>query len=100
MTDPNYWLPSWWNWIEDWSDCRACLEQFGTTCTSCEIPPGMLGLVCLVGGGTAAVAGSMRGNVGIHSQQQAVAAARVSSPTQVSIQLKRQQKLNEKLQQR
>ena len=91
MTEPNYWLPSWWNWMQDWSDCAICLEYNHTPCASCELPPGLLGLVCLVGGGTATVAGTMRGNVGIESAQQARAAARVSGPELVNQQLQRQQ---------
>jgi hypothetical protein len=57
----------------------------------------MLGLACLVGGGTAAVAGNIRGNATIASQQQAQAAARVPgvSRQQVNIQVNQQnQKLN------
>ncbi len=77
MTD--YWLPTWWGWIEDWSRCRACLEYNHTPCTSCEIPPGILGIVCLVGGGTATVAGNLRGNQSITTAQQAQAASRMSS---------------------
>lgn len=50
----------------------------------------MLGLACLVGGGTAAVAGNLRGNATIASRQQAQAAARVESPAAVQNQLNRQ----------
>lgn len=76
MTD--YWLPTWWDWIEDWSRCRACLEYNHVPCTSCEIPPGMLGLACLVGGGTAVIGGNLRGNQTIATGQQAQAAAQMN----------------------
>lgn len=90
--EPLYWLPEWWDWMEDWSQCLTCLEYNHTPCTSCEIPPGLIALACLVGGGTATIAGAMRGNVGIHSHQQAKAAARVSSIEAVNQQLDRQQR--------
>ena len=93
----DYWLPSWWGWMDNWDQCSTCIQMNGSPCASCEIPPGMLGLACLVGGGTAAVAGNLRGNATIASQHQAEAAARVPevSPTQVNIQVKKQnQKLN------
>lgn len=77
LGQPTYWLPSWWSWIEDWSRCRACLEYNHAPCVSCEIPPGMLGLACLVGGGTVAVAGSLRGNQTLATETQAHAAARM-----------------------
>lgn len=84
---PTYWLPKWWDWIEDWSDCRSCLRQFGTPCVSCKIPPGLLGIACLVGGGTATVAGNLRGNQTITSPQQARAAQRATSQNvQVNVQ--------------
>jgi len=73
----NYWLPTWWGWIDNWSDCRTCLAYNGSPCASCEIPPGMLGIVQLVGGGTATVAGNIRGNATIATQRQAQAATRV-----------------------
>lgn len=91
VNEPLYWLPSWWGWMQDWSKCTTCLKYNHTPCMSCEIPPGLIGLACLVGGGTVAVAGIMRGNVGIHNQQQAQAAARVSSAEKVNRQLQRQQ---------
>lgn len=74
----NYWLPSWWGWIEDWSRCRTCLEYNHVPCASCEIPPGMLDLACFVAGGTATVAGNLRGNVTIATAQQAQAAAQMN----------------------
>jgi hypothetical protein len=61
--------------MSNWSDCATCLQYNGTPCASCEIPPGLLALAQLVGGGTATVAGSMRGNCGIANAQQAQAAA-------------------------
>lgn len=88
----NYWLPTWWNWIEDWSRCRACLEYNHAPCASCEIPPGMLGLACLVGGGTAAIAGQMRGNITITSHPQAEATARIHDAGVVNRQLQRQKR--------
>lgn len=89
----DYWLPTWWGWIDHWDRCRTCIQYNGSPCASCEIPPGMLGLACLVGGGTAAVAGNIRGNATIASQQQAQAAARVPgvSAQQVNVELNRQQ---------
>jgi hypothetical protein len=88
----DYWLPAWWGWIENWDQCSTCLAYNGSPCASCEIPPGMLGLVQLVGGGTAAVAGNLRGNATIASQQQAQAAGRVPgvSRQQVNIQVEQQ----------
>jgi len=74
-SNPTYWIPSWWDWMSNWSDCATCLQYNGTPCASCEIPPGLLALAQLVGGGTATVAGSMRGNCGIANAQQAQAAA-------------------------
>jgi len=94
MTDddqPTYWLPQWWGWMDNWDQCSTCLAQNGTPCVSCEIPPGLLGLVQLVGGGTAAVAGNLRGNATIVNQRQAQAAARVTSAQEVNVQLDRQQ---------
>lgn len=92
MSDPLYWLPRWWGWIDqDWSRCQACLEYNHTTCISCEVPPGLLAIVCLNGGGTATVAGAMRGNVGIETPHQACAAAQVSGSKAVEEQLHRQQ---------
>lgn len=91
---PQYWLPSWWGWVEDWGRCITCLEHNHTPCVSCEIPPGLIGLACLVGGGTATITGTMRGNVGIVNQRQAQAAARVSSAEKVNRQLQRQQQIN------
>jgi len=91
--DPTYWLPAWWGWLDNWDQCSTCIAQNESPCVSCEIPPGLLGLACLVGGGTAAVAGNIRGNAAIASQQQAQAAARVPgvSRQQVNVQLDRQQ---------
>lgn len=90
-TEPRYWLPEWWGWMQDWSGCIACMRYNHSRCMSCEIPPGLLAMAQLVGGGTATVAGEMRGNVGIENQRQAKAAARVSSAQEVNIQLDRQQ---------
>lgn len=87
----DYWLPSWWGWIDNWDRCSTCLAYNGSPCAGCEIPPGMLGLVQLVGGGTAAVAGNLRGNATIASQQQAQAASRVSGHQAVNAQIQRQQ---------
>ena len=75
MTD--YWLPWWWNWMSDWGDCVTCMEWFGTPCASCEIPPGLLAMAQLVGGGTATVAGNCRGNQSIASARQLRAAGRM-----------------------
>ena len=88
-----YWLPDWWGWMDNWDQCSTCLAYNGSPCASCEIPPGMLGLACLVGGGTAAVAGNLRGNATIASQQQAQAAARVESAAAVQNQLNRQNRV-------
>lgn len=90
--DPLYWLPQWWGWIDqDWSRCQACLEYNHGTCISCEVPPGLLAIACLNGGGTTTVAGVMRGNVGIETAQQARAASLVSDRQAVNNQLRRQQ---------
>lgn len=89
---PLYWLPEWWGWMQDWSKCITCLEYNHSPCLSCEIPPGMLGLACLVGGGTAAGAGQLRGNVTIASHPQAEAAARVHDAGAVNRHLQRQQR--------
>jgi len=70
---PTYWLPSWW----DWTDCAACLRYNHTPCASCEIPPGVLAMVQLVGGGVATVAGAPRGNTAVTSQRQARAVERM-----------------------
>lgn len=91
---PRYWLPEWWEWMSDWSQCITCLKYNHSSCVSCEIPPGFLGLAQLVGGGTATVAGIMRGNVGIHNQKQAQAATRVSCTEKVNRQLHRQHQIN------
>ena len=72
--EPYYWLPEWWGWMEDWSSCIACMQYNHSRCLSCEIPPGLMALACLVGGGTAVATGGMRGNVGIANQRQARAA--------------------------
>lgn len=76
MSNPTYWLPSWWGW----TDCMACLKYNKTMCTSCEIPPGLLAMACLVGGGVATVAGSKRGNIAVGSARQAAAANRMPGP--------------------
>lgn len=75
VPDGGYWLPSWWDWMSRPAD---------------EIPPGLLALACLVGGGTAVVAGSMRGNTAIASARQAQAAARQHGAAAVNRQLDRQ----------
>ena len=93
-----YWLPSWWDWMQDWSDCIACMKYNHSRRLSCEIPPGLLGLAQLVGGGTAAVAGRMSGNVGIASARQAKAAARVSGAEAVNKQIQRQQNVTVNIQ--
>lgn len=90
-TQPTYWLPTWWGWIDNWDQCQTCIRYNGTPCVSCEIPPGLLGIACLVGGGTTAIAGNIRGNATITSQRQARAAVRVSGANVVNQQLKRQQ---------
>jgi len=59
-----------------------------------------MALAQLVGGGTAVVSGSMRGNVGIASGQQAQAAARQHGATPVNNQLTRQQNINAQLNKR
>lgn len=63
-------------------------------CISCEIPPGLLAMAQLVGGGTTVVGGSMRGNVGIVSDRQAQAAARQHGVEPVNRQLNRQIDIN------
>lgn len=81
MTD--YWLPEWW-------DCASC----GFSCPECEIPPGLLAILCVrpaFGGGTEVAAGNMRGNTAITSQRQAQAARRQHGHQQVNAQLNRQQ---------
>ena len=84
--------------MEDWSRCIACLEYNHSTCLSCEIPPGVMAMAQLVGGGTATIAGTMRGNVGIANQKQARAASRVSGTQAVDRQLQRQQQMKRKQQ--
>lgn len=94
MTDPRevtFWLPTWWDWHQNWDECQTCIQYNGAPCASCEIPPGLLALGCLVGGGTAVVGGSIRGNATIASQRQANAAARQHSVEQVNVQLDAQQ---------
>ena len=44
-----------------------------------EIPPGMLAVACLNGGGTATVCGNLRGNTAIASARQAQAVQRMAS---------------------
>jgi hypothetical protein len=78
MTDPDYWLPTWWHWPTD---------------PAAEIPPGLLAIACIrpcFGGGTAVIGGAMRGNTHIASAQQAEAAARQHSVQEVTQQLSRQ----------
>jgi hypothetical protein len=87
----DYWLPEWWGWIDNWDTCSTCLAYNGSPCTSCEIPPGMLALACLVGGGTATVAGNLRGNATIASAQQAHAAAVQHGAAAVANQAQRKQ---------
>jgi len=77
--DAQYWLPEWWDWFERWGECFTCLKYMHTPCASCEVPPGLLALAQLVGGGTEIVAGNHRGNATIRSRKQAEAAARVPS---------------------
>lgn len=86
MSEPRYFLPAWWDWMSRWGDCLPCL-RFGRRCPSCEIPPGVMALAQLVGGGTAVVSGSMHGNAGIHTARQATAAARQHGSEQVAQQL-------------
>lgn len=83
MTD--YWLPYWWDTISDWSDCAACLEYFGTPCTGCEVPPGLLAIACLVGGGTTTVAGNCRGNQTIIGTRQTRAVERMTGLNNVQV---------------
>lgn len=92
MTD--YWLPEWWDWIEDWSECLTCLQYNHSRCISCEIPPGLLAMAQLVGGGVATVGGSMRGNCGIVNAHQAQCAARQHGVEPVNRQLDRQRQIN------
>jgi len=92
MTEPNYWLPPWWGWMQDWGGCIECLKYNHSACLSCEIPPGVLALAQLVGGGTAAVAGSMRGNTTIASGRQAQAATRQHGAQAVENQLSQQKR--------
>lgn len=70
---PTYWLPPWW----DWTDCAACLKYNHSPCVSCEIPPGVLAMAQLVGGGVATIAGAPRGNTAVTSQRQARAVERM-----------------------
>lgn len=61
--------------------CSWCGERYGARVlhrrdVRDDVPPGMLALAQLNGGGTATVAGNLRGNVAIHSQAQAAAARR------------------------
>lgn len=61
--------------------CEWCGHRYGarvlkTDDPADDIPPGMLAMAQLVGGGTATVSGNLRGNVAIHSQAQATAASR------------------------
>lgn len=92
MSSETYWLPPWWNWIDNWDRCRTCLAYNGTPCASCAIPPGLLAMAQLVGGGTATVAGNLRGNATIASARQARAATRQHGTGRVSEQLHRQQR--------
>ena len=82
-TVTDYWLPEWWNWIENWYGCVNCLEYFHKPCVSCEIPPGVLGLAQLVGGGSVSVAGNARGNIPVASQEQARAVERMVGDKEV-----------------
>lgn len=55
--------------------CTWCGERYGATVYTSDdpaddIPPGMLALAQLVGGGTATVAGNLRGNVVVESAAQ------------------------------
>jgi len=86
MTESPFFLPEWW----DYAACIHCMRHNLGMCASCEIPPGLLGLAQLVGGGTVAIGGSMTGNVGIALETQAVAAARQHGVDVVSHQLERQ----------
>jgi len=83
---PTYWLPKWWDAVSDWEKCRTCIRRNGSPCVSCEVPPGLLAMAQLVGGGVATVAGNMRGNQTITSQRQAQAAARVPGPSTIDVQ--------------
>lgn len=58
-----YFWPSWFDWVDGWDPGD-------------DIPPGMLALACLVGGGTTVVGGSLRGNTAITSDRQMAAACR------------------------
>ncbi|SEO70790.1 hypothetical protein SAMN05216388_101763 [Halorientalis persicus] len=64
--------------------CEWCDNRYGATVytgpddPSDEIPPGMLAMAQLVGGGTALVCGNLRGNTAITSQRQAQAAGRMT----------------------
>lgn len=80
VPDGGFWLPTWWSWMSDWSGCLPCMQQFGTVCPSCEVPPGLIAIACLVGGGTTTVTGNLRGNQAIATARQAQAAARMAQP--------------------
>lgn len=83
---PTYWLPEWWDAVSDWAKCRTCIRRNGSPCVSCEVPPGLLGMAQLVGGGVATIAGNARGNQTITSQRQAQAAGRVPSANAADVQ--------------
>jgi len=97
---PTYWLPKWWSAVSDWSDCRTCMAYNGSPCASCEVPPGLLAMAQLVGGGVATVAGNARGNQTITSQRQAQAAARVPTSSTANVQASIEKSKAKKLQRR
>lgn len=97
---PTYWLPKWWDAVSDWSDCRTCMAYNGSPCASCEVPPGLLAMAQLVGGGVATVAGNARGNQTIVDQRQAQAAARVPTSSTANVQASIEKSKAKKLQRR
>lgn len=75
----------------EWCENRYAAKVWKPDDPSDEIPPGMLAIAQLNGGGTATVAGSLRGNTTIASNAQAQAAARQHGAGAVQAELDRQQ---------
>lgn len=70
MGDTTYWIPAWWNWMDRWGKCITCLEYNHSPCLSCEIPSEIIGIVCLVDGGTTTKVGNMHSAVQVNAASQ------------------------------